>query len=323
MKIGIDLGGSHIGLGVINSKNEIIEAYEKDFTEENKKDIISVIENFIVEKVTNLEDNYEIECIGIAVPGVAKNGVIIKTVNLDINNYNIAKSLQEKLNCFDSNSYSKEDLINGNENSKKYQEYKITVRNDAKCACLAEFNNMVKEDKNLKNANVVFLTIGTGIGGGVIYNGNLLEGHKFEGYEFGHIIIKENGIKCKCGNFGCFERYGSILEYKNRVKKRLKIPLEINSDPLREIMKARRDEIRDIDEQYISDLAIGIANLINIFEPDIVVIGGGFTHFSYMFEDRLKSAIINSNLLFNKRDDLDLRMAELGNNAGIIGATIC
>ena len=84
----------------------------------------------------------------------------------------------------------------------------ITIRNDAKCACLAEFKNMVKKDESLKNANVLFLAIGTGIGGGVIYNGKLLEGHNFEGYEFGHIVIKENGIPCKCGKSGCFEKYG-------------------------------------------------------------------------------------------------------------------
>ena len=298
MKIGIDLGGSHLGLGVIDNENKIVEVFEKDFTEEDKLDIIAVIENYILNKVYELDQKYEIEKIGIAVPGVAKDGVILKTVNLGINNYDIATSLNEKLHI------------------------PITVRNDAKSACLAEFENMVKNDKSLENANMVFLTIGTGIGGGVIYNGKLLEGHNFEGYELGHIVIKENGIPCKCGKCGCFERYGSILEYKNKIKERLSIAPEINSDPLREIMKARRNEILDIDEQYISDLALGISNFINIFEPDIIVIGGGYAHFSYMFGNRLKEALLNSSLLFNKREDIDIRIAKLGNDAGIIGATM-
>ena len=298
MKIGIDLGGSHIGIGIINKDNGLVEVFDKDFTEEDKKDIIPVIEKCIIEKVTELEEIYDIESIGIAVPGAIKNGVILRAVNLGINNYDIVSSLEEKLHK------------------------PITVRNDAKCACLAEYNNIVKSNPNLENTNMLFLTIGTGIGGGVIYNGQLLEGHNFEGFEFGHIIIKENGLLCNCGKNGCFEKYGSILEYKNRVKQRLNIPIEISGEILNEIIKKHQNEFEDINEQYISDLALGISNLINIFEPDLIVLGGGYTHFSYIFEDRLKNELINSCLLFNKRDNIDLRIAKLGNNAGIIGATI-
>ena len=297
MKIGIDLGGSHIGIGVVEN-NTIIEKEEKAFSKEEKENIEEVIENFIVEKVNDFENKYEIESIGIAVPGSAKNGVILKTINLGIENFDIAKMLNQKLNK------------------------PVTVRNDCKCACIAEYNNILKNEPDFKNTNMIFLGIGTGIGGGVIYNGKLLEGHTFEGYEIGHTIIKENGILCKCGKCGCFERYGSILEYKNKVKQRLNLPQELHGDPLREILEDRNEEIKDINEQYVSDLALGISNLINIFEPDIIVLGGGFAHFGYMFKDIIKNKLINSNLLYNKRNDLDLRIAKLGNDAGIIGATI-
>ena len=297
MKIGIDLGGSHIGIGVVEN-NTIIEKEEKAFSKEEKENIEEVIENFIVEKVNDFENKYEIESIGIAVPGSAKNGVILKTINLGIENFDIAKMLNQKLNK------------------------PVTVRNDCKCACIAEYNNILKNEPDFKNTNMIFLGIGTGIGGGVIYNGKLLEGHTFEGYEIGHTIIKENGILCKCGKCGCFERYGSILEYKNKVKQRLNLPQELHGDPLREILEDRNEEIKDINEQYVSDLALGISNLINIFEPDIIVLGGGFAHFGYMFKDIIKNKLINSNLLYNKRNDLDLRIAKLGNDAGIIGATL-
>ena len=298
MKIGIDLGGSHIAVGVVDNNNELIEKVEKDFSEEDKMYIITVTQKFIVENVKIFEENYEIESIGIAVPGVAKNGVIIKTVNLGINNYDIKSSLEEKL------------------------QKKVNVRNDGKCACIAEYKNLIKEDKAIENANILFLTIGTGIGGGIIYNGKLLEGHTFEGYELGHMIIKANGIPCKCGKSGCFERYGSILEYKNKVKQRLNISKDINGEPLRDLIKSRKNEILDINEQYISDLAIGISNLINIFEPDLIVIGGGFVHYSSIFENDLKDILLNSTLLFNRRNNIDIRYAKLGNDAGIIGATI-
>ena len=297
MKIGIDLGGSHIGFGVIENDN-IIEQFEKDFTDEDKAHIIEVIESYIIEKVKEIEQKYNIETIGIAVPGSVKDGTILKMVNLGIYNYNIKQKLEESLNK------------------------PISVRNDAKCACIAEFNDIVKKDAKYSNANIVFLSIGTGIGGGVIYNGKLLEGHNFDGYEIGHMVIKDSGIPCKCGKYGCFERYGSILEYKNKVKQRLNIPQEAHGDSLREILDNNRQEILDINNQYVSDLALGISNLINIFEPDMVVLGGGFTHFSYMFKDKIKETLVNSPLLFNRRDDFDLRIAQLGNDAGIIGATL-
>lgn len=298
MKIGIDLGGSHIAIGVVDSNNELIDKAERDFSEEDKMDIITIIEKYIVENINIFKEKYEIESVGIAIPGVAKDGVIIKTVNLGINNYDIKSSLEEKLQKI------------------------VNVRNDGKCACIAEFKNIIKEDKKLENANILFLTIGTGIGGGVIYNGKLLEGHEFEGYELGHMIIKANGISCKCGKAGCFERYGSILEYKNKVKQRLNISKDINGETLRDIIKSRKNEILDLNEQYIGDLALGISNLINIFEPDLIIIGGGFVHYSSMFEKELKDMLLNSSLLFNKRENIDIRYAKLGNDAGIIGATI-
>lgn len=298
MKVGIDLGGSHIAIGVINNENKIVEQYEKDFTQEDKNRILEVVEIYIADIVNKLSQKYDFNEIGIAIPGVAKDGIILKTVNLGINNYNIAEKIYNKTGK------------------------NVTVRNDAKCACLAEYDNLVKKDKNFKNRNILFLTIGTGIGGGVIYDGKLLEGSKFEGFELGHTTIKFDGIPCKCGRRGCFERYGSILEFKNKIKERLSLEQSCNRDELREIMKQRMNEIEDIMEEYKLNLAIGISNLINIFEPDTVILGGGFTHFAYMFGDDIKNKIVNSELLFNRRDDIDLKIAELGNDAGIIGATL-
>ena len=295
MKIGIDIGGSHIAIGVINEKNEIIEKYEKDYTPEEKTNGIYTIENYIINTINELKNNYNIEMVGIAVPGSTKNGIINKAVNLKIFNYDIAKAINEKI------------------------QIPVQVRNDAKCACIAEYEYLSKNpENNIKN--MIFLAIGTGIGGGVIYDGKLLTGTKFDGFELGHIVIKEDGIPCNCGRKGCFEKYGSILQYKNRVKERLNIPQEINAQPLRDIMNPRANEIEDLRQEYLNDLALGISNLINIFEPDSVILGGGFTHFAYMFMDDLKEKIIK--LLFNERDDIDLRTAELENDAAIIGSVL-
>ena len=297
MKVGIDIGGSHMAIGVINEENEIIEKFEKDYTPEEKNNIIPTIEKYIIETISELKNKHYIEEIGIAVPGSTKNGIINKAVNLGIKNYDIGKAISEKM------------------------QIPVQVRNDAKCACLAEYNYLIKNSQNNIN-NMVFLAIGTGIGGGVIYDGKLLSGNKFDGFELGHIVIKEGGIPCKCGRQGCFERYGSILEYKNKVKERLNIPDHINAQPLRDIMNPNAEKIEDLRQEYLDDLALGISNLINIFEPDAVILGGGFTHFAYMFMDDLKAKIVNSNLLFNKRDDIDLRTAELENDAAMIGSIL-
>lgn len=336
MRVGVDLGGSHIALGIIDDDNNIVKKYEKDFSAEEKdkikntNGIMPIIEDFIIEKINEIEKNsYEnsenfkslehctnfdctnfdyVNFIGIAVPGVTKNGTILKAVNLGIENYNIAESIMNRLEFI-----RKEDCVG---------KIKIEVHNDAKCAAMAEYKNMVNSGEINKNSNMLFLGIGTGIGGGFIYKGELFGGNMYEGTEFGHIIIKENGIPCKCGKNGCFERYGSILEFKNKVKQRLNIDNSINGEPLRDIMNLHIDELADLKNEYVQDLAIGISNLINIFEPDVIVIGGGFTHFAYMFMDDLKSALINSQLLFNERDDIDLRIAKLGNDAGMIGSVI-
>ena len=300
MKIGIDIGGSHIAIGVISEKNKIIKKYEKDYSNEDKKNLLLVVEKFIKDTINLIQNEYDIEAIGVAIPGGAKDGVIVKTVNLGVYNYDITSYLK----------------------SITSDEMKVIVRNDGKDAALAEYDKLIQTDENMKKKNVLFLNIGTGIGGAVIYNGNLLQGNQFEGFEMGHTVIKKDGILCNCGKRGCFEKYGSILEYKNKVKNRLNIDAEINGDKLRKIMEEHKDEIKDIDEEYVSDLCIGISNFINIFEPDVIIIGGGFIHFSYMFMDKIKEKLISSLLLFNKRDDLDIRIASLGNDAGMIGSTI-
>ena len=305
MRIGIDIGGSHMAIGIIDEEYNIIKQYEKDYLPEEKANIIEVIQKFIIDKVNEAKKEFEIEKIGIAVPGSTKNGVINKAVNLGIKNYDIGKVIFENTKI------------------------PVNVINDAKSACLAEYQNLIKNEKNEMFVNresfyknMLFLAIGTGIGGGYIYNGKLLTGKRFDGFEFGHMVIKENGLPCRCGKNGCFERYGSILEYKNKVKKRLNIPQEINSQPLRDIMNPRADEIEDLRQEYLNDLSLGISNLINIFEPDLIVLGGGFTHFAYMFMDDLKNKIVNSNLLFNRRDDIDLRTATLENDAAMIGCVL-
>ena len=148
------------------------------------------------------------------------------------------------------------------------------------------------------------------------------------GCEFGHIIIEKNGIECKCGKKGCFEKYGSMKSFKDNLRRELGLDEKTRGQELFEMIKNNKKEnddyekIEKVVEEYIQNLSIGISNLINIFEPEAISIGGSFVYFKEVLLERLKKNILEQDLLFNKRDDIVIETAVLGNDAGIIGATL-
>lgn len=293
MKIGVDIGGSHIGIGLVNENGEITFKEEKYITETTN--IEEKIENYIIEKVTQIPEYKNIELIGIAVPGTVSDNKIIKAVNLGIENYELAKKLEEKLHI------------------------KVKLRNDAKCSALAE----QKYGELAGFENSVFLCIGTGVGGAVIYNGKLLKAKGVPGFEFSHTIIQKNGKLCNCGKRGCFEVYASLKRFKEEVSNEFNLNT-IDGEKIREFILQNAQDIRlkYMLNNYIQDLSIGISNIINIFEPEAICLGGSFAEYNDIFYEPLKKSLIDGNLLFNKRDDIILKLAKLKNDAGIIGATI-
>ncbi len=292
MKIGIDLGGSHIAIGLINYENKIVEKVEKRLTEVEKEDIRRHIEDYIIENVNKLRMKNEIEEIGIAVPGTIYDGTILKSVNLGFEQYNLQQILERQIGM------------------------PIKIRNDAKCAALAENKLGALKGKS----RVLFLTLGTGIGGAVIIDGKLLDTGKYPGLEIGHMIIEKDGRECKCGNHGCFERYASMKILKNALRKEWGLTESTRGQELLSMLRSGREETSV--QEFIDYLSIGIANLINIFEPEAVGIGGSFVFFENILLNKLKKNIIDKNLLFNKREKLDIVTAVLGNDAGIIGAVL-
>ncbi|MBR0351054.1 MAG: ROK family protein [Clostridia bacterium] len=305
MKIGIDLGGSHIAIGVIDKNGTIIEKVERRILKEDKKTICSIIENYIVENVTIYKSKYKINSIGIAIPGTVNNKKIIKSVNLGIENYNIVDKLSKKLDL------------------------PIKIKNDAKCAALAEneYGSMKKYKRSL------FLTLGTGIGGAVIINNELLDTGDLPGVEVGHMIIKKDGLKCNCGNKGCFEKYASMKAFKTNLRKALKVDENTSGKELLDVLRDWSQTFGDTSQKFdvnitkvvddfIEYLSIGIANLVNIFEPEAVVIGGSFVNYKVVLLDKLKQILINGPYLFKKIKNIIIKKATLGNDAGIIGASL-
>lgn len=173
MKVGVDLGGSHIGLGIVDDNGKIIEKFERRLLLKDKEEnnIKETIEKYIIENFLNLNNKYLITNVGIAVPGSVYDNIIEKCVNLGLKNYDLAKNLEQYIKC------------------------SIKITNDCKSAAIAE--SKYGALKNYKRA--LFLTLGTGIGGAVIINGKLLDCGKYSGSEFGHMIIQKDGLSCNCG----------------------------------------------------------------------------------------------------------------------------
>ena len=300
MKVGIDLGGSHIAIGVVNNKGKIIEKFEKRILNNEKKYIEKTIEKNIFEHIKDLSTKYKIEEIGIAAPGTIQDGKIIKAYNLGIEEYNIVAKLSKEIKV------------------------PIKIKNDAKCAAIAEHKyGCLKEYKRS-----IFLTLGTGIGGAVIINNKLLDAGNLPGCEFGHMIIEKDGLLCGCGKFGCWQQYASMKALKNNLRKKLGYDEQTDSKQLLNLLRNIKTNdkdfstINEIIEDYIEDLSIGISNLINIFEPEAIGIGGSFVYFKDVLLDKLENKLLKDNLLFNSRKEIKIETAILENDAGIIGAVL-
>ena len=298
MKIGIDIGGSHIGIGLVNSNGTIILKEEKFI--KDKSNIEKKIEEYITENVIKMLQAYYINEIGIAVPGTVTGTKIVRAVNLGIENYDLVAILQNNL-------------------IKAGYTINIKMKNDGKCAALAEqkYGALAGYD------NSVFLCIGTGVGSAVIFDGKLLEAKNVPGFEFSHTIIHRNGAACNCGKRGCFEVYASLKRFKEKIVKEFNLK-SINGECVRDFIRKNSDNptLRYMINSYIEDLSIGISNIINIFEPEAICLGGSFAEYEGILYKPLKNALINGNLLFNKRCDIIIKLAKLKNDAGIIGATL-
>ena len=293
MKIGIDIGGSHIGIGIVNDMGKLITKNEIRILKEDKENIEKFIEDYLVDNIKNIILKYNIDFIGISFAGIIENGIIIESYNLGIKNYNIVKNLKEKLQ------------IN----------IPICVKNDAQCAAIAE-----KEYGNLKEiSNAIFLTLGTGIGGAVICDNKLMKSNDITYFEFGHIILKENGIKCNCGKMGCFERYASIKSLKEMLRKKLNLNQLTSGKELIDIINKNYNNkiIIDIIDNYIDDLSNGICILLDRFKVDYISIGGSFIYYKDILLKKLEDKIY---MKINKK--INIKIASLGNDAGIIGATL-
>lgn len=294
MKIGIDIGGSHIGAGIVDDNGVIIKKFEEDVDrscDNLEIEIVKIVKR-LVNKLLKLEHN--ITKIGVSSPGTVENGHMKNVFNLGINDVDIKGILEKEFNI------------------------ETVVNNDGNCAAIGE-----KKFGAIKGYNdAIFLCLGTGIGGAAFIKGKLAEPTGKSGMEFGHMIIEVDGRHCRCGKKGCFETYSSMRVLKKEFKDLYDIENDILTENLIRLIEKRQNEkeTNKLLTNYIKYLATGISNLINIFEPEVIVLGGSIAYYGDVIVENTKKYIREKGLLFNKREDINIKLASLKNDAGIIGA---
>lgn len=188
----------------------------------------------------------------------------------------------------------------------------VSVINDANSAAIAE--QWVGAAKGYKNAIVI--TIGTGIGGGIIVNSSILEGRLGIAGELGHFSIDKNGVPCTCGNRGCYERYASTTALTQMVKEKYGV---LNGREIFQRLREGDPVIEEIVDIWISGISDGLVSLTHIFNPEIILLGGGVSAQKELFIDKVRKKVLER-VMPRFADGLIIDAAALSNDAGMIGA---
>ncbi len=292
MFLGIDIGGTNIKLGVIDKNYQILEKYSIA-AEKDNGDIHFV--QTIAQKAKEIKQKFNFERIGIGTPGTldAKSGVVVRSANLPYKNTPVVEIIQQEL------------------------EVPVKIANDAACAICGELYAGIGK----RYDNFLMLTLGTGVGGGIVLNGKPYFGSRGRAGEFGHFVISYGGRECGCGQKGCFEQYASVnalirITEEAAVKKPHSILAEMCNDEVSgktvfEAKKAGCSVADEVIKQYIDYLRAGMVSLYRFFQPQAIVIGGGISNEEEYLIEPLKACI---------SFPMEIFASSLKNDAGILGA---
>ena len=311
--LGIDLGGTNIVAGIVNEKNEIIaKASCKTAVPRPETEICDSMERLCKEVVKKAGLKMDsIKEIGIGVPGAInpQTGIVEYSTNLVFHNWNLGEMMKERLNK------------------------KILIENDANAAAYGEY--LAGSAKGAQNS--ITITLGTGVGAGIIIDGKIYSGSNYAGAEMGHMVIVMDGRECNCGRRGCWETYASATGLINMTKEAILAERADSSYMLKaldgDISKVSGitafDAMRNGDstgtavvEKYIKYLGCGIVNAINIFQPDVLSIGGGISKEGETLLAPLRAYVEKERYTKHNDKQTVICAATLGNDAGIIGAAM-
>ena len=305
--IGIDLGGTFIKGGIVNEHGDILVS-DKTPTEVEKgaQGVAANIANLakaLLEKA-NLELS-AVEGLGIGSPGMidSNGGNVVYANNLGWENFRICEELSH--------------LLGG---------IKVKIGNDANVAALGEVKFGAARNYN----SAVMITLGTGVGGGIIIDGKLVEGNMGAGAELGHIVIVKGGEQCSCGRKGCFEAYSSATALIRDTKRAMEAHpdskmWECGSLDMvcgKTVFDYAPVDIyaKEVVDSYIEHLACGLVNYANVFRPEVILLGGGVCAQGDNLIVPLQKLVDKEIYAGDKGPRVPILIAELENSAGLLGA---
>jgi glucokinase len=295
--IGIDIGGMFIKYGICSEGGEILFQAALETPAESPK--VVILENLtkIIQDTISRADNTKIEisAIGIGTPGsvdVKMGALRGGTPNFKFwRDVGIVSYLKNKVDI------------------------PIFVDNDANLMAFGEYIYGVGKGKH----NIICITLGTGIGGGIIINGEIYRGSFYAGAELGHMTIRYDGKKCNCGGIGCWEKYGSaaamIQDYNKKNKKNKVTSTRLIFQRLFNGEKIAQNVVN----KSIDYISAGVTNILNIFNPEMIIIGGGLSEAGSDFINKIDDKA-RQRSMGNSAEKVTIRAASLGNRAGMLGA---
>ena len=310
--LGVDVGGTNLAVGVVDEENKIIaRASAKCPVPCPEETFCDILADVIREALANANITLnDIPWIGLGCPGTVNRdtGVIEFANNLGYSNFPLRDMLSQRLE--------------GKE---------IILENDANAAAYGEF-----QAGSLRGArNAVAITLGTGIGSGIIIDGKIYAGSNFAAGEMGHTVIVYNGYPCNCGRNGCWESYASATALIRCTKDAMNAHKDskmwelvdgdiekVNGRTSFDGMRAGDAAAKEVVDNFIAYLGCGLANVVNIFQPDILCIGGGICNERETLLAPVRAYVEKEQYTMNTSKKTVICRAELGNDAGIIGAAL-
>ena len=307
--VGIDLGGTAIKGGIVDKTGDILIKNEiKTESEGGFEKVADNIKRLIKQLIKDLGiDIKDVKSIGIGMPGVAnKEGLVYYANNLKWENAPLG------------------DVIRA-----EFEGIPVHIENDATVAGVAEY---VKGSMKGCSSGIM-ITLGTGLGGGIIIDGKAFSGFNGLGSELGHMLLGENFFDCNCGNNGCFETFASATAVIRHARKLIeedkmesiitsKVSLDdLNAKVIFDSAKEGDTVANMVVDRLVKYLAMGIGTLMNVFDPEIIAIGGGLSKAGDYLLDKVNKEIYNY-VVFKKLKYGKVVIASLGNDAGIIGSAM-
>ena len=307
---GIDLGGTNIKAGIVDGEGKLLNKLSiKTRAERSMEEIIHDMGQLAVDAIKDAGfEVKDIECIGIGSPGTPDNdaGLLVYSSNLPFNKAPMRKLIREVVDL------------------------PVYIDNDANCAGMAEA--VAGAGKGAKDS--VTITLGTGVGAGVIINGRIFSGFNQAGSEFGHTVLVSGGVQCGCGRKGCFEQYASASALARMTRE----AAEANPDSLLNKVKEdfgewnaqiafvamkQGDKVAEqVIDSYTDYLADGLANAINTFMPEVLIVGGGVCNEGDPLLIPMREKTMSRPYFGPGVPKTRIALAQMGNDAGIVGAAM-